>query len=63
MKQPKTALVLHMTKDCLNGEIDCVTYGLNSPQEVKSRYRKRVRENQFVAELIYDCLVEDRATL
>ena len=52
-----------MTKDYLEGKIDDLTYGLDFPYEVEIRYRKMVREDRDMAELIYDLLVEDGASL
>ncbi len=63
MKQPNIEFVLLMTKDYLNGKIDSITYGLDFPHEVETRYKKMLRENRMMAELIYDCLVEDGAFL
>lgn len=63
MKQPNITYALQMTKDYLDGKIDSLTYGLDFPYEVESRYRKMVKENRMMAELIYDCLVEDGAFL
>ncbi len=63
VKQPNIAFALQMTKDYLDGKIDSLSYGLDFPHEVEARYKKMVRENRMMAELIYDCLVEDGAFL
>lgn len=63
MKQPNIAFALQMTKDYLDGKIDALTYRLDFPHEVEIRYEKMVRENPMMAELIFDCLVEDGAFL
>ncbi len=63
MKQYNIDFLLKMTKDYLDGTIDSIAYGLDFPHEVETRYKKMVRENRMMAELIYDCLVEDGAVL
>lgn len=63
MKQPNIAFALQMTKDYLDGKIDSLTYRLDFPHEVETRYKKMVRENRMMAELVFDCLAEDGALL
>ena len=63
MKQANIEFILNMTKDFLDGKIDFITFGLDFPYEVETRYRKMVKEDREIAELIYDCLVEDGASL
>lgn len=52
-----------MTKSYLDGETDSMTYNLDFPYEVETRYKKLLKENKELAELIYDCLVEDGVNL
>lgn len=52
-----------MTKSYLDGEIDIITYGLDFPYEVETRYKELIKEDREMAELIYDCLVENGAFL
>lgn len=52
-----------MTKDYLDGKIDLITYGLDFSYEVETRYNKMIKEDKAMAELIYDCLDEDGASL
>lgn len=52
-----------MTKSYLDGEIDIIEFGLDFPYEVENRYQKLKKEDQFIAELIWDDLVEDGAYL
>ena len=63
MKQANIEFILNMTKDYLDGKIDFITFGLDFPYEVETRYRKMVKEDREIAELIYDCLVKDGASL
>lgn len=63
MKQSNIVFLLQMTKDFLDGKIDPVIFNLDFPDEVETRYKKMLRENRMIAELIYDCLVEDGAYL
>ena len=50
-----------MTRTYLDGKIDKVTYGLDFPYEAETRYEGLLKEDRELAELIYDCLVEDGA--
>lgn len=52
-----------MTKSYLEGEIDSMFYCLDFPYELECRYKKIVREDRAMAELIYDCLVEEGVNL
>ena len=63
MKLENINFILNMTKDYLDGKIDFITFGLDFPYEVETRYRKMVKEDREIAVLIYDCLVEDGASL
>lgn len=51
--------LMDMTKSFLDGEINCMSYFLDFPYEVETRYRKMVREDREYADLILDCLVEE----
>ncbi len=55
--------LLRMVKSYLDGEIDIIEFGLDFPYEVENRYQKLNKEDQFIAELIWDDLVEDGAYL
>lgn len=50
---------MEMTKSYLNGKIDSMTYSLDFPHEVEARYKSLLKEDREIAEIIYDCLVED----
>lgn len=50
---------MEMTKSYLNGKIDSMTYSLDFPHEVEIRYKSLLKEDRELAEIIYDCLVED----
>ena len=63
MKQVNIEFILNMTKDYLDGKIDSITYGLDFPYEVETRYKKMIKEDKAMAEIIFDCLVEDGASL
>lgn len=52
-----------MTKSYLSGKIDSMTYYLDFPYEVETRYKKLLKEDKGLTELIYDCLVEDGVNL
>ncbi len=58
MKDENIKFLLKMTKSFLDGEIDVITYTLDFPHEVETRYKKLVKEDRDIAELIFDCLVE-----
>lgn len=47
----------------LNGDIDSMTYYLDFPYEVETRYKKLLRESRELAVMIYDCLVEEGTNL
>ncbi len=49
--------VMDMTKSFLDGEINCISYFLDFPYEVETRYLKMVREDRDYADLILECLV------
>lgn len=53
----------YLTKDYLDGKIDNIDFGLDFPYEVETRYNKMIKEDKEMAEIIYDCLVEDGASL
>ena len=59
MKQPNIDFLMNMTKDYLDGKIDCVAYSLDFPYELDQRYKKAHREDDDYAELIYECLYEE----
>lgn len=63
MKTPNIDFLLNMTKSYLDGDIDSMTYNLDFPYEVETKYKKLLKEDGELAELIYDCLVEDGANL
>ena len=50
---------MKMTKAYLEGELDSVSYSLDFPYEVEKRHKKLLKEDRALAEIIYDCLVED----
>lgn len=54
---------MKMTKAYLDGELDFVSYSLDFPYEVERRYKKLLKEDRTLAEVIYDCLVEDGVNL
>ena len=49
--------VMGMTKDLIDGKISMMSYALDFPYEVESRYKLMLRENREYAELIYEELV------
>lgn len=49
--------VMEMTKSFLDGKIDCISYALDFPHEVTTRYRRLVAENRDYTNLILECLV------
>ena len=51
--------VMGMTKSFLDGETNSMSYFLDFPYEVETRYRKMGRENREYADLILECLVEE----
>ena len=51
MKLENINFILNMTKDYLDGKIDFITFGLDFPYEVETRYRKMVKEDREIAEL------------
>lgn len=59
MKQPNIDFLMSMTKEYLDGKIDCVTYSLDFPYVLEQRYQKARREDNEYAELIYECLYEE----
>ena len=59
MKNENITFLLEMTKSYLAGKIDRITYGLDFSYEVETRYKVLLKEDRELAELIYDCLVED----
>lgn len=63
MKNENIKFLLEMTKSYLDGKIDKITYGLDFPYEVETRYKGLLKEDRELAQLIYDCLVEDGAYL
>ena len=52
-----------MTKAYLCGELDSVSYSLDFPHEVETRFKKLLKEDRALAEIIYDCLVEEGVNL
>ena len=63
MKKPNIEFLMAMTKAYLDGELDSVSYSLDFPYEVETRYKKLVKEDRALAEIIYDCLVEEGINL
>jgi len=59
MGRPNINYVMDMTKSFLDGKINGMSYFLDFPYEVKTRYRKMVREDREYADLILECLVEE----
>ena len=59
MRYPNIVFLLQMTKDYLDGKIDITSYRLDYPYELETRYKNMLSENLLMAELSYDCLVED----
>lgn len=51
--------VMDMTKPFLDGAINCMSYFLDFPYEVETRYQKMAREDREYADLILECLVEE----
>lgn len=54
---------MKMTKFYLNDGIDSISYCFDFPNEVKIRYKKLLKEDRELAEMIYDCLIEDGVNL
>ena len=63
MKKPNVEFLMAMTKAYLDGELDSVFYSLDFPYEVEKRYKKLLKEDRTLAEIIYDCLVEEGVNL
>lgn len=59
MSQPNIDFLMNMTKEFLDGKIDCMTYFLDFPYELNQRYKKAHREDDDYCELIYECLCEE----
>ncbi|TJX14590.1 hypothetical protein E9840_05850 [Tissierella creatinini] len=55
--------LMDMTKSYLDGEMDTTSYWLDFPYQLEVRYKKALREDRELAELIYDCLFEDGINL
>ena len=53
--------IMNMTKSFIGGEIDSMSYALDFPFEVETRYQMMVSENHAYADLIFECLVEGGA--
>lgn len=58
MKTPNINALLNMTKSFLHGKVSGFEYSLDFPYEYEQRHKKILRENQLLAELIYDCLIQ-----
>ncbi|MDX9889167.1 MAG: hypothetical protein RBS51_07915 [Anaerovoracaceae bacterium] len=52
-----------MTKAYIDGELDSVSYSLDFPYEVETRYKMLLKEDRALAQIIYDCLVEEGVNL
>ena len=63
MKKPNVEFLMEMTKAYLDGKLDSVSYSLDFPYEVETRYKNLLKEDGTLAEIIYDCLVEDGVNL
>ncbi len=59
MEKSNTDFLMNMTKNYLEGSIDLVTYTMDFPHEVSARYENLLAEDKIMAELIYNCLIED----
>lgn len=59
MKSPNIDFLIEMTRSYLDGEIDSITYKLDFPYELEARYKKLLKEDRALTEVIYDCLLED----
>lgn len=59
MNKTNTDYLMKMTKDYLDGNIDLITYTMDFPHEVSARYENLLEEDKIMAELIYNCLIED----
>ena len=59
MEKTNTDFLMKMTKDYLEGDIDLITYTMDFPHEVAARYENLLDEDKIMAELIYNCLIED----
>jgi hypothetical protein len=63
LKKPNIEFLVAMTKAYLDGELDSVSYSLDFPYEVETRYKELLKEDRVLAEIIYDCLVEEGVNL
>lgn len=63
MKNQDFVFLMNMTRDYLDGKIDPIEYWLDFPYELESRYNKLLREDRQLAELIFDCLIENGTNL
>lgn len=63
MQTPNIDFLMGMTKSYLDGKLDSVIYSLDFPYELETRYKAILKEDRGLAEIIYDCLVEDGVNL
>ncbi len=63
MKKPNIEFLMAMTKAYVDGELDSVSYSLDFPYEVETRYKMLLKEDRALAQIIYDCLVEEGVNL
>ena len=59
MENINIGFLLNMTKSYLDGDIDVINFNLDFHYEVELRYEGLLKEDREMAELIYDCLVEE----
>ena len=57
MRKTNIIAVLKMVQQYLDGEMDYISFTLDFPYEVQTRYEIMQKENSYLADLIYDCLV------
>lgn len=56
---PNIDFMMDMTKDFLDGKIDCVRYSLDFEYHMEKRYKKMHKEDDDYCYLIYEDLYED----
>ena len=59
MSQPNINFMMNMTKEYLDGKIDCVTFSLDFPYHLEKRYNKMKKEDDDYCYLIYEDLYEN----
>jgi hypothetical protein len=59
VKQLNIDYMMNMTKEYLEGKVECFIYHLDFSDELENRYKNMQREDEDYCDLIYECLYED----